>query len=298
VIRKIISPFIGVLSLSLLVINILATFVVLFPIALLKLCFPFEKAKVFFNIVLNKIANDWVYRNNIAIALTRKIVWDISGDVDFDLKGRYLVMSNHQSWVDIFVLQKILHGKIPYIKFFLKKELIWVPVMGAAWWALDFPFMKRYSKEFLEKNPHLKGKDIEITKKACEKFKIVPVSIMNFVEGTRFTPEGHDRQKSPYKNLLKPKSGGVGFVLSAIGEQLTGIVDVTIVYPTDKEINFWPFFCGLVNKVKIDIKSLPVTEDLIGDYSEDEAYRANFQNWLNDLWTEKDKKIDLMKKTF
>jgi 1-acyl-sn-glycerol-3-phosphate acyltransferase len=150
VIKKTLAPLVGLISISLLVINILATFVVLFPVALLKLCFPFEKAKIFFNVLLNKIANDWVFRNNVAIAMTRKIEWEITGDVDFDKKGRYLVMSNHQSWVDIFVLQKVLYGIIPYIKFFLKKELIWVPVMGAAWWALDFPFMKRYSKEFLK----------------------------------------------------------------------------------------------------------------------------------------------------
>ncbi len=58
-------------------------------------------------------------------------------------RGWYLVSSNHQSWVDILVLQRIFHGRIPFLKFFLKQELIWVPVIGLAWWALDFPFMKR-----------------------------------------------------------------------------------------------------------------------------------------------------------
>lgn len=158
--------------------------------------------------------------------------------------------------------------------------------------------MKRYTKEFIEKNPHLKGKDIEITKKACEKFKIVPVSIMNFLEGTRFTKESHGRQESPYQHLLKPRSGGAGFVLSAIGEQLTGIIDVTIVYPTHSKINFWPFLCGLVKKVKVDIKIIPVTQDLLGDYTDDENSREYFQNWINRIWEEKDKQIITMKENF
>jgi 1-acyl-sn-glycerol-3-phosphate acyltransferase len=298
VIQSILSPVIGLFSITLLFVNILFTAIFLFPVAFLKLILPFETAKKIINTVLNKIANDWVFRNNLILALTRKIDWNITGDSDFEKDGRYLVFSNHQSWVDIFVLQKVLYGKIPYIKFFLKKELIWVPIMGPAWWALDFPFMKRYSKELLKKKPHLKGKDIEITKKACEKFKIVPVTIMNFLEGTRFSQEIHDKQASPYKHLLKPKSGGVGFVMSSIGEYITGIIDVTIVYPTKSDINFWPFFCGLVKDIKVDIRNIPLTDSLIGDYNEDEKYRETFQQWLNDLWSEKDRKIEKMKKDF
>ena len=116
--------------------------------------------------------------------------------------------------------RKSLTAAVPFLKFFLKKELIWVPILGIAWWALDFPFMKRYSAAVLKKRPHLRGKDIEITRQACKKFKSLPVSIMNFVEGTRFTREKHDKQKSPFTHLLKPKAGGIGFVLSTMGEQL------------------------------------------------------------------------------
>ena len=156
-----------------------------------------------------------------------------------------MVISNHQSWIDIITLQTVFNRKIPFLKFFIKKELIWVPIMGPAWWALDFPFMKRYSPEFLAKKPHLKGKDIEITRIACSKFKTMPVSVMNFVEGTRFSENKHYRQRSPYNNLLKPKAGGTGFVLTIMGEQLNSILNITIKY-TGEDKKFWSLLCGRI----------------------------------------------------
>ena len=267
--------------------------VLVVPVTILKLTIRFKPATVFFDKLLNGISLFWTRGNNTALMLTRKIVWTVQGTETLEKKKWYLVISNHQSWTDIVVLQKILYGKVPFIKFFLKKELIWVPVLGMAWWALDFPFMKRYSKEFLEKNPHLKGKDIEITKKACAKFSHIPVSIMNFVEGTRFTAEKHDRQNSPFRNLLKPKSGGIGFVFSTMGQQLSSILDITIVYPGGP-YSFWDFLCGQVTDIRVDVQEIPVTEKIRGDYVNDAAYRNRFQHWLNDLWEEKDLKIDLM----
>jgi 1-acyl-sn-glycerol-3-phosphate acyltransferase len=204
-----------------------------------------------------------------------------------------MVLSNHQSWVDILVLQRIFHRKIPFLKFFLKKELIWVPIIGLAWWALDFPFMKRYSQAFLEKHPHLKGKDLETTKKACEKFKTIPVSVMNFAEGTRFMAAKHKLQQSPYKNLLLPKAGGMAFVFQAMGEQLHRIVDVTIAYPGGAK-SFWQFLCGKVDEVKVRVRTYPLSGELLGDYFNDSEYRERFQKWLNELWAEKDRQIERM----
>ena len=140
-------------------------------------------------------------------------------------RGWYLVSSNHQSWVDILVLQRIFHGHIPFLKFFLKQELIWVPVIGLAWWALDFPFMKR------GKGQGARQSDLKSTREACEKFKRIPTSVINFVEGTRFTPAKHAKQASPYRHLLKPKIGGLGIALATMGEQFEALLDVTIVYP-------------------------------------------------------------------
>jgi len=283
----------GSLSVLLLSLNTLFWSVFLFPVTALKLIIRFKPAVTLFNRVLNGIARLWISCNNLAMKLTQRAHWHVSGTESLSDKKWYLVLANHQSWTDIVVLQKIFNGKIPFLKFFLKKELIWVPVLGPAWWALDFPFMKRYSASFLERKPHLKGKDIEITKKACAKFRHIPVSIMNFVEGTRFTKTKHQRQESPYRNLLKPKSGGVGFVFSTMGEQLSSVLNVTIAYPGGPW-KFWDFLCGKVREIRVHVEELPVTRDLIGNYVEDHHYRERFQRWLNELWEAKDRRIDEM----
>ena len=265
----------------------------LFALAVLKFLIPLTSFRLWCSRTLSTLATGWVGANTVNQRLFSKTTLDVQGLQDLSLKNKYLVLANHQSWVDILVLQRIFHRKIPFLKFFLKKELIWFPVLGQAWWALDFPFMKRYSKQFLKKKPHLKGKDLEITRKACEKFKTFPISIMNFVEGTRFTAEKHKKQQSPYQNLLKSKAGGVGYVLTSMGEQLNAILDVTIVYPEGIK-NFWAFVCGDIHEIKVRVRQLPVTADLLGDYTTDRSFRARFHTWLNDLWKEKDQSIQDM----
>jgi 1-acyl-sn-glycerol-3-phosphate acyltransferase len=239
------------------------------------------------------IAGGWVAINILNQRLLSRTTLKVQGPPGYSLEKKYLVVANHQSWVDILVLQRIFHRRIPFLKFFIKKELRWFPVLGQAWWALDFPFMKRYSKKVLQKKPHLKGKDLEITRKACEKFKTMPVSIMNFVEGTRFSMRKHRQQQSPYQNLLKSKAGGIAYVLTTMGDQLNAILDVTIVYPRNAK-SFWSFVCGEVDEIKVWVRSVPVTQDLLGDYVMDQSYREQFQIWLNTLWSEKDRRIQEM----
>jgi 1-acyl-sn-glycerol-3-phosphate acyltransferase len=231
--------------------------------------------------------------NNLNLRLIGNTRWDIKGADALKRADWYLVLSNHQSWVDILVLQKVFNRKIPFLKFFIKRELFWFPVLGQAWWALDFPFIKRYTKSFLQKKPHLRGKDLEITRKACEKFKKIPVSIMNFVEGTRFTNEKHNRQHSPYTHLLKPKAGGIAFVLGAMGDQLDRILDVTIVYPGTAR-SFWALLCGNIREIKVRVRSISVGSELQGDYINDASFRKKLQQWLNSLWDEKDQRIQEM----
>jgi len=262
----------------------------LFPVALLKAAIPLRGWRRPCSRALNWIATRWIAVNNGNLKIMNTIRWDVRGLEALRAGNWYLVVSNHQSWVDILVLQRIFHRRIPFLKFFIKQELIWMPVLGLAWWALDFPFVKRYSRAVLQRKPHLKGKDLEITRRACRKFREIPVSIMNFAEGTRFTPAKHRRQKSPYTHLLRPRSGGIAFVLGAMGHQMTSILDVTIAYPQGP-VSFWDLLCGRVQEVVVRVKEISVTEKLRGDYFNDEAYRSWFQEWLNRLWLEKDARI-------
>jgi 1-acyl-sn-glycerol-3-phosphate acyltransferase len=293
-IRKLFShlpgPIIGLFSAFYMMVNTCLGGVLVIIIGFLKLIIPIEGWHRLCSKVIIVISHTWIAINNVGLEHTKNIQWEVRGIDNIKPNDWYLVISNHQSWVDIVVLQKVFHGKIPFLKFFLKKELIWVPVLGLAWWALDFPFMKRYSKSFIKKYPHLKNKDIEITKKACKKFKTFPVSIINFPEGTRFSDEKQAHNKSPYKHLLKPKAGGVSFVLSSMGDQLDKILDVTIAYPRGV-MNFIQFLCAKESKAIVDVKVIPITDELIGNYSQDSSFCDHFQNWLNRLWAEKDSRM-------
>lgn len=285
---------VGVISVTIYFINTVFWVIPIVILSLLKLI-PIKPWQTFVSYPLDGCATSWIMINNLNQRLTSNTQWQVDGIESLTLNDWYLVISNHQSWVDILVLQRIFNRKIPFLKFFLKKELIWVPFLGVAWWALDFPFMRRYSKSFLAKNPHLKGKDMESTRKACEKFRHKPVSIMNFVEGTRLTQEKLAKNNSGFNNLLKPKAGGMAFVLSAMGEQLHKLLDVTIYYPQGIP-TFWDFVSGRVKDIHVTVNILSIEELLNSDvfamdYFDNPEQRAKFQRWLNQLWSEKDKTL-------
>jgi 1-acyl-sn-glycerol-3-phosphate acyltransferase len=283
----------GSLSLFLYILNTVFWCMPLFILVAAKAVVPLESWRRKCSHILNAIAENWIWVNNQNQKMVGNTRWEVQGIENLERLDWYLVVANHQSWVDILVLQRIFHKKIPFLKFFIKKELLWFPILGQAWWAMDFPFVKRYSKSYLEKNPHLKGKDLEITRKACRKFKKIPVSIMNFVEGTRFTDEKHRTQDSPYANLLKPRAGGIAFVLDSMAEQIHRVLDVTIVYPEGAS-SFWALLCGKIQNIKVRVRSLPVSPKLRGDYANDAQFRSELQRWLNNLWEEKNIRIQEM----
>ena len=125
----------------------------LMPVAIVKLLLPFRGVRRRVDPILNGIAEAWIGANGWWIAAVARVKWDVRNSADLHRDRWYLVASNHQSWVDILVLQEIFLRRIPMLKFFLKRELIRVPLIGFAWWALDFPFMRRHSEEFLRANP-------------------------------------------------------------------------------------------------------------------------------------------------
>lgn len=292
--KRLMRAFIGLLrgltGAAFLVLNTLFWAVPVYITAVFKLLLPFKTTRGFFDTILNFLSYAWIYCINAFIEFIKNVDYDIEGLEGLKRDEWYLVIANHQTLVDIIVLQKIFHGRIPFLKYFLKKELIWMPILGLAWWALDYPFMQRYPAELLKKKPHLRGKDIEATRKACAKFKDRSASIMNFVEGTRFTPAKHAAQNSPYEYLLKPRSGGISYVLSAMGENMRNLIDVTIVYPDGTE-NAWGFISSANSRIIIRIDVLPIVTNLRGQDPDDPEYRNRFNVWLNDLWGKKDAKI-------
>lgn len=279
------------LALLLMFMNTLVHVLPLLVIALMKMIIRIAPITRLCDRWLIGLAQSWIAVNSRSLALFTDTVVQVVGLPQSSLCGHFLVLCNHQSWVDIPVLQSLFNRRLPLLRFFLKRQLIWVPLLGLAWWALDFPFMRRHSKAELAKKPGLAGRDLAATRQACEKFKHIPVSIMNFVEGTRFTQAKHDHQASPYRHLLKPRGGGTALVLDVMGEQIDTIVDVTLVYPRGKP-GFLQYLGNKVPEIRVHIRLLPVPTALRGgNYQQDAHYRQQFQVWLNQLWQEKDERI-------
>jgi len=276
----------GVITGLVLGLNTLFVALSLVPPALLKLLVPLPAVRRVADHALAALASAWVAANNAWIAAVRPGArWDVQGLEGLDPRGWYLVASNHQTWVDILVLQRVFHGRIPFLKFFLKRELIWVPVIGLAWWALDFPFMSRgKSKGALKK-------DLETTRRACEKFKQIPTSVMNFVEGTRATPAKLASEKSPYRHLLRPKIGGLSVALATMGEQFQALLDVTLVYPRGTP-TFWDLLCGRLDAVVVRVQARAIPAELVGvEHAAERAHVVKLGRWVEQMWKDKDRLI-------
>ena len=260
----------------------------LLAVTAVKALLPIERLRAASSRWLTGIAESWIGVNGWMLDRWSRTRVQVEQDADLQRDGHYLVLANHQSWVDIVVLQRVFNRRIPLMRFFLKRQLIWVPLLGVAWWALDFPFMARHTREQIQRRPELAGRDIEATRRACEKFRAIPVAIMNFVEGTRFTPAKHSRQASPYRHLLKPRAGGVAFVLDAMGDGLHAILDVTIAYPGGRP-SLVDLIANRVPEVRVRVRQRAIPVELVGgDYQSDAEFRARFQHWINGMWLEKD----------
>jgi 1-acyl-sn-glycerol-3-phosphate acyltransferase len=266
-------------------------FVPLLIVGLFHFIIPVKKWHQFTKKLMETLYVLWLRSNYFLLKWIIPIKWEIKGLDQLRYKEWYLLISNHQTWADILILQYVFSNKIPPLKFFLKKELLWtLPIASWACWLLDFPFMHRYSKTVLAKHPELKKKDIEETKKASIKFKIMPTTVANFVEGTRFSKEKQALQASPYQYLLRPKAAGIAFSLAVLGVFFHKILNVTIIYPPQRA-NLFDFLSGDIKKIIVEIETLPITKDWLGDYENDRQFRIVFQKKLNELWEKKDQLI-------
>ena len=263
----------------------------------LLLLTPFRQPRWHLTKLLLNMPALWSQAVNGLLFMATRHKWIIQRHASLDRNQWYVLISNHQTWADISVLGYVLSQHIPVFKFFMKKQLLWgLPFIGVATWILGYPFMARHTREQIRKNPKLKGKDVEIAKRCCRKFLEHPTTVINFVEGTRFTMEKHERQHSPFKHLLKPKAGGVAIVINELQEKLAGIINVTIRY-TESNMTFWKLLSGNFEKIIVTYDFIPVTEALYGDYYKDRQFRSHFQQWLNGVWQEKDDSLDKPLKT-
>jgi 1-acyl-sn-glycerol-3-phosphate acyltransferase len=286
------SSLLGAIALILFLLNTLLWCLPFYVLVLAKLALPVSPWRRGVTRALMSLAESWSVCNNIGLSVTQPTRWDVRGAESLSRRAWYLITCNHQSWVDVAVLQRAFTRRIPFPKFLLKKNLIWVPLLGGAWWALDFPFLKRHSKAFLEAHPEKRGEDLETTRKACQRLQKIPSAFLSFPEGTRFTPEKRKAQDSPYRNLLRPRAGGLAFVMEAMGERIESVLDVTIVYSNEK-VSFWDLMSGRLRKVIVNVERQEIPQELRrGGYLEDPGFRERFQAWVGALWAHKDRLIE------
>jgi len=285
------------ISLTLMWINTMVLCLPIYVVAILRVLSPNSMKPLWTRLAMAS-AEMWISINNLILDSLQRLNIEVVGEPTLEPKTWYLVIANHQSWTDIVILQRVFNRKIPMLKFFIKQQLIYAPIIGIAWWVLDFPIMKRYSAMTLKKKPHLRGKDIETTKASCERFKLTPVSVLNFLEGTRFNTDKRTSQGSPYRHLLKPKSGGATMVLESLGDQLHSVLDVTLVYH-DKTPSFIEFLMGHSSKITVQIEEIPMDEVKHRSATQGEGFNnRQTLSFLQERWQKKDAVInDLLEQT-
>ncbi len=281
----------GTLVFAVATLNTFLWFTPLISFTVLKLLVPIKAFRRVMTRWIMAMGENWITGNAILFGFINGTRYTVHGLDEVSRNKWYLVVVNHQTWVDIIALQTVFNRRIPFLKFFVKQELIWFPVLGIAFWALDMPFMKRYSKGYLQKHPEKKGQDLEMTRRACEKFHETPTSVINFIEGTRFSEEKRAKRESPFNHLLPPRSGGIAVTMSSMGEMFDAVLDVTLFYPSGVP-TFWDVMCGRFKAVDVYIRQRPVDAWIVeGDYVNDREHRRRFHRWLTEIWSDKDAEL-------
>ena len=188
-----------------------------------------------------------------------------------------IVIANHASWADIFVLQSVVSRTGPILKFLCKRELAWIPVLGLIFVAFDFPMLRRRAGGRGSEEDR-RGQDIERIREACASLATAPAAMLAFVEGTRFREAKRD-PASGLERLLPPRTGGFAAILTALEPLAVTVVDVSIVYPEPRPTPlFWHFLAGTVGPVGVVVQSTPAHV----------IAAEGAKPWLTRRWAEKD----------
>ncbi len=200
--------------------------------------------------------------------------------LDLDPRRTYLVLSNHVSWADIFLLQSLFisHGLV--VKFLTKRELLALPIVGLILWAFEFPLLRRTSRDGRDDDER-KRLDFEALRDACRSARENPVALVCFAEGTRATAARRASRGSPHRHLLPPRVGGFGALCDGLGEALAGVVDCTLVYPPEQ--SFWEFLSGGMREPEVHAERIAPGEI--------PAARDDRARWLSARWLIKDERI-------
>ena len=113
------SPLVFLIATLLMVVNALFWVPILLMVSMLKLILPFKPVRLAIDPILLLIAEAWIWGNSAWMGLTQRTTWDVQGIEGLDPHSWYMVNSNHQSWVDILVLQHLLNRRILLLQLYL-----------------------------------------------------------------------------------------------------------------------------------------------------------------------------------
>ena len=278
----------GSLSAAFITLNTAVVCVLLYPMALLRLLLTGTWRSALTQ-RMDLIIDLWVSANKGLIRALRLI--DIEVEWPPEPLGRhrwYMVVSNHQTWTDIILLQSVLRPALPPLKFFTKRELIWLPLVGLAMKLLGFPYVRRARQPGGDHSAASAAKDRDAINAACTVFRNHPTAVLSFLEGTRFTPAKRDARNSRFQHLLNPKFGGLSAVLSGLADQLDTLIDVTIHYPGDPP-GFWDFLQGKCPCARMRVDAHRLTDGTRGP--DPAAQRGQVGAFIEELWREKDARL-------
>ena len=130
--------------------------------------------------------------------------------------------------------------------------------------------------------------DLATVRKSCEKFQEIPVTVVNFSEGTRNNSAKIAAANSEFKHLLPPKAG-VATALAAVGDHLDEAIDCTIAFP-DGVPSFWDWMCGRAGRMQLHMRTceLPKVDDLGENNQISASSREQVKTFLLALWRHKE----------
>ena len=292
------SPVLFVINAILLVVNVIVVATPIMLLGIIRMVLPFDFSIRIIDRINFYLYRFWTLNIRIMIALTNDVKWHMTGITVPHCHKSCIIISNHVSWFDILLICVIYGSKLPTTKFFMKQSLIYIPFIGLACYALGMPFLKRYSKDILLKNPALRMKDIETTKKVCKALVKYPTTLINFCEGSRYTKEKAEKQKSPYQFLLPPKAASIGVALFEIGNDVEYIFNSTLYYPENSKSAFMDMMFGKLSHIYVDVDLLKKDETLIGDYLGDKQFKHDFTMHIREIWENKDAILSKMHADF
>ena len=230
----------------------------------------------------------WIKVNEIILVDFLKIHVDFIGVDQLSPNKWYHIVSNHQSFMDILLIQIFCYRNNLNNKFFMKQSLLFFPFIGISCWGLDFVFIKRFSRKDIKDSPDKVSKLHNYIAEKCKSYMSTPCAVVNFVEGTRANKQ--KMQHSKYKKLLAPQPMGLSLMINAI-PVAEEVIDFSINYSI-LEPSFLKILYQQPSKTTCSYRVVAVPDGLSGNYRSDKSFRKRFNSWLQQFWLEKDNILD------